>query len=259
MIFEFYKYQATGNDFIIIDDREELFDIDDCNLIKSLCERKMGVGADGLILLRNHKNYDFEMIYFNSDGNQSTLCGNGARCIVSFANTLDIISSKSTFLAIDGIHQANIYDKSVSIKFNDIKSIQFDNGNYIVDSGSPHFITFKDNIENLDVKGEGRSIRNMDKFSKDGINVNFVSLGNSIRIRTYERGVEDENLSCGTGAVASAIFLKDLALVDNINIDILMKGGLLTVDFIIKETTYSEIWLTGSVNMVFKGVYNNFD
>ena len=168
MIFEFYKYQATGNDFIIIDDREELFDIDDSNLIKSLCERKMGVGADGLILLRNHNSYDFEMVYFNSDGNQSTLCGNGARCIVSFANTLDIISNKSTFLAIDGLHQANIYDKSVSIKFNDIKTIQIDNGNYIVDSGSPHFITFKDNIENLDVESEGRSIRNWISLVKMG-------------------------------------------------------------------------------------------
>lgn len=255
MIFEFYKYQATGNDFIIIDDREELFEIDDSNLIKSLCERKMGVGADGLILLRNHNSYDFEMIYFNSDGNQSTLCGNGARCIVSFANTLDIISSKSTFLAIDGIHQANIYDKSVSIKFNDIKSIQFDNGNYIVDSGSPHFITFKDNIENLDVEGEGRSIRNMDKFSRDGINVNFVSLGDSIRIRTYERGVESETLSCGTGAVAASIALFYSGLFEDNEVDLQTNGGLLSVTFDEFNGVFKNIWLTGEANLVYIGEF----
>ena len=255
MIFEFYKYQATGNDFIIIDDREELFDIDDSNLIKSLCERKMGVGADGLILLRNHNSYDFEMIYFNSDGNQSTLCGNGARCIVSFANTLDIISSKSTFLAIDGIHQANIYDKSVSIKFNDIKSIQFDNGNYIVDSGSPHFITFKDNIENLDVENEGRSIRNMDKFSRDGINVNFVSLGDSIRIRTYERGVESETLSCGTGAVAASIALFYSGLFEDNEVDLQTNGGLLSVTFDEFNGVFKNIWLTGEANLVYIGEF----
>lgn len=255
MIFEFYKYQATGNDFIIIDDREELFNIDDSNLIKSLCERKMGVGADGLILLRNHNSYDFEMIYFNSDGNQSTLCGNGARCIVSFANTLDIISSKSTFLAIDGIHQANIYDKSVSIKFNDIKSIQFDNGNYIVDSGSPHFITFKDNIENLDVENEGRSIRNMDKFSRDGINVNFVSLGDSIRIRTYERGVESETLSCGTGAVAASIALFYSGLFEDNEVDLQTNGGLLSVTFDEFNGVFKNIWLTGEANLVYIGEF----
>ena len=255
MIFEFYKYQATGNDFIIIDDREELFDIDDSNLIKSLCERKMGVGADGLILLRNHKNYDFEMIYFNSDGNQSTLCGNGARCIVSFANTLDIISSKSTFLAIDGLHQANIYDKSVSIKFNDIKTIQIDNGNYIVDSGSPHFITFKDNIENLDVESEGRSIRNMDKFSRDGINVNFVSLGDSIRIRTYERGVESETLSCGTGAVAASIALFFSGLFEDNEVDLQTNGGLLSVTFDEFNGVFKNIWLTGEANLVYIGEF----
>ena len=255
MIFEFYKYQATGNDFIIIDDREELFEIDDSNLIKSLCERKMGVGADGLILLRNHNSYDFEMIYFNSDGNQSTLCGNGARCIVSFANTMDIISSKSTFLAIDGIHQANIYDKSVSIKFNDIKSIQIDNGNYIVDSGSPHFITFKDNIENLDVESEGRSIRNMDKFTRDGINVNFVSLGDSIRIRTYERGVESETLSCGTGAVAASIALFYSGLFEDNEVDLQTNGGLLSVTFDEFNGVFKNIWLTGEANLVYIGEF----
>lgn len=255
MIFEFYKYQATGNDFIIIDDREELFDIDDSNLIKSLCERKMGVGADGLILLRNHNSYDFEMVYFNSDGNQSTLCGNGARCIVSFANTLDIISNKSTFLAIDGLHQANIYDKSVSIKFNDIKTIQIDNGNYIVDSGSPHFITFKDNIENLDVESEGRSIRNMDKFNKDGINVNFVSFGNSIRIRTYERGVESETLSCGTGAVAASIALFYSGLFEDNEVDLQTNGGLLSVTFDEFNGVFKNIWLTGEANLVYIGEF----
>ena len=147
MVFEFYKYQATGNDFIIIDDRENLFDTSDSFLIKSLCERRMGIGADGLILLRNHKKYDFEMIYFNSDGHESTLCGNGARCIVNFANVLEIITNNSIFLAVDGIHEAKIYDENVSIKFNDISKIEILDDDFIINSGSPHYICFKDSTK----------------------------------------------------------------------------------------------------------------
>ncbi len=255
MIFEFYKYQATGNDFIIIDDRDEIFDKNDSKLIESLCERKMGIGADGLILLRNHKSYDFEMLYFNSDGYESTLCGNGARCIISFAHTLNIISSKSIFLAIDGIHEANIHENDVSIKFNDIKKIQTIEENYIIDSGSPHFVTFNDDIENLDILKEGRQIRNMDKFKKEGINVNFVSPGNLIKIRTYERGVESETLSCGTGAVAASIALFHSGLVEDKEVDLQTQGGLLSVTFDEYNGTYKNIWLTGEADLVYIGEF----
>ena len=160
MVVEFYKYQATGNDFIIIDDRENLFDINDSFLIQSLCERRMGIGADGLILLRNHPKHDFEMLYFNSDGIESSLCGNGARCIVNFAFTLGIISKKTDFIAIDGLHQANLIDSDVSVKFNDISKIELENDNMVIDSGSPHFIILHENIDHININNESRKIRN---------------------------------------------------------------------------------------------------
>ena len=152
MVIEFYKYQATGNDFIIIDDRENIFDVNDSSLIKSLCERRLGIGADGLILLRDHLKYDFEMLYFNSDGEKSSLCGNGARCIVKFAFTLEIISKKTSFIAIDGEHQANLLEEDVSIRFNDISKIEFDNDNMVIDSGSPHFIILNEKINDINIK-----------------------------------------------------------------------------------------------------------
>ena len=255
MVFEFYKYQATGNDFIIIDDRENLFDTTDSFLIKSLCERRMGIGADGLILLRNHSKYDFEMIYFNSDGHESTLCGNGARCIVNFAHVLEIISNNSIFLAVDGTHEARIYDENVSIKFNDISKIEKSDDDFIIDSGSPHYICFKDSIQNLNVLKLGREIRNKPRFKSKGINVNFVENGNPSNIRTYERGVETETLSCGTGAVASSIALYHSGLSEENEIDLKTKGGVLSVKFDEFNGSYKNIWLTGMVNLVYIGEF----
>jgi diaminopimelate epimerase len=255
MIIEFHKYQATGNDFIIIDDRDNNFDIHDSILIQSLCERKMGIGADGLIVLRNHNEYDFRMIYFNSDGFESTLCGNGSRCIVSFANLLDISSNKIMFMAIDGMHEASIDDDEVSIKFKDIKKIDYDNKYIIIDSGSPHLVNIVENVDNINIDLEGASIRNMPKYKSKGINVNFIEHDNHIKIRTYERGVESETHSCGTGAVASAIALYHSGLIEENIISLISRGGELSVMFEEFNGIYRNIWLTGSVNLVYIGEF----
>jgi len=265
MQLDFYKYEGAGNDFVIIDNRELTFQKNDKTLIQNICDRKKGVGADGLILLENHDELDFSMIYFNADGSETGFCGNGSRCITHLASNLNIINDIAKFNAIDGIHESKIINGNISVKMNDIlkSNIYRYNDTFnttFIDTGSPHLIRNYENIDKIDVVNEARELKKKYSEYKEGLNINFCEISDSeFKLRTYERGVEDETLSCGTGAVASAIFLKDSALVDNINIDIIMKGGLLTVDFIIKENTYSEIWLTGLVNMVFKGVYNNFD
>ena len=264
MQIDFYKYEGTGNDFVIIDNRELTFQKNNKILIQSICDRKKGVGADGLILLENHDDLDFSMVYFNADGSESGFCGNGSRCITHLANNLNLIKGTSVFNAIDGVHESRIINGNISVKMNDVSksniySYKDSFNTTFINTGSPHLIRKYKNIDTIDVVKEARELKLKYSEYTQGLNINFCEISDyGIKLRTYERGVEDETLSCGTGAVASAIFLKDLALVDNINIDILMKGGSLTVDFIIKETTYSEIWLSGSVNMVFKGVYNNF-
>ena len=255
MVIEFYKYQATGNDFIIIDDRENIFDVNDSSLIKSLCERRLGIGADGLILLRDHLKYDFEMLYFNSDGAKSSLCGNGARCIVKFAFTLGIISEKTSFFAIDGEHQANLIEEDVSIRFNDISKIEFDNDNMVIDSGSPHFIILNEKINDINIDYEARKIRNSKKYKSKGINVNFVAVDNAISMRTYERGVEAETLSCGTGAVATAVGLHYSKNIEDNIVQLNTKGGVLTVSFDEFNGCYKNIWLTGEVNLIYIGEF----
>ncbi|MDE0742030.1 MAG: diaminopimelate epimerase, partial [Candidatus Poseidoniia archaeon] len=189
MIIEFYKYQGTGNDFIMIDDRENKFDIVDDALITALCERRMGIGADGLILLREHDTLDFEMIYFNSDGNQSSMCGNGGRCIIAFAHMLEMIDTETTFMAIDGEHKGEIMEDGISLKMQDVTKIEGVGDGLVMDTGSPHYIEMVDNLDNLDVNKQGRRIRNSAPFKKEGINVNFVLDAAELQVRSYERGV----------------------------------------------------------------------
>ena len=174
MIIEFYKYQGTGNDFIIIDDRSDKFDAEDDVLISALCERRMGIGADGLILLKNHVDLDFEMIYFNSDGRKSSMCGNGGRCIVAFANLLGLISTEANFMAIDGVHKAKIYQDSVSLKMKDVHYIDFIEEGFVLDTGSPHYIRIVNDLDVVSVENDGRRIRNLPSFKREGVNVNFV-------------------------------------------------------------------------------------
>ncbi len=255
MIIEFYKYQGTGNDFVIIDDRDNTFPVEDNEIVAVICERRMGVGADGLILLRNHNKYDFEMIYFNSDGNQSSMCGNGGRCIVAFAAILGIIDDEAEFIAIDGVHKAKLTKEGVFLQMRDVKSIERRLSGLFLNTGSPHYVQMVDAFTSCNVDREGREIRNSADFSKDGVNVNFVLDADPLEVRTYERGVESETLSCGTGVVAAVIAMHYSNIITDSIIDVKTKGGVLSVDFEEFNGFYRNIWLSGDVSMVYAGEF----
>ncbi|MDQ3191600.1 MAG: diaminopimelate epimerase [Bacteroidota bacterium] len=260
MTFNFSKYQGTGNDFILIDNRTLSFEINPVT-IANLCHRRFGIGADGLMLLQNKSGYDFEMVYFNADGHESSMCGNGGRCIAAFASYLGIIKDRGTFWAIDGEHLVEIKENKfpemiVSLKMIDVVDIIKSNDSYILNTGSPHYITFTNDVEKIDVIKQGKEIRNSSEFIKDGINVNFVEIQkNSIKMRTYERGVEDETFSCGTGATAAgiaAIFSGKLTSIESVPIQV--SGGNLKVHFSkIGNKGFHDIWLEGPASFVFTG------
>tara|TARA_B100000524_G_C23647669_1_gene369053 strand:+ start:286 stop:1083 length:798 start_codon:yes stop_codon:yes gene_type:complete len=265
MQFSFFKYEGTGNDFIIIDNRDLKFQKNNKELIQKICDRKKGIGADGLILIENHNIFNFSMKYFNSDGSELGFCGNGSRCVTDLANNLNIIEENAVFSAIDGIHESRIINGNISVKMNNILKSEifkyFDNFNTtFINTGSPHLIRLYKNIDSIDIVSKARELKL--KYSKytQGININFCELSDyKVKLRTYERGVENETLSCGTGAVASAIFLFDSGLLKQDKIEIIMQGGKLSVNFKSHENYYSDIWLSGDVNMVFKGIYNKFE
>jgi len=265
MKIDFFKYEGTGNDFVIIDNRDLEFQKNDKKLIQNICDRKKGVGADGLILLENHDSFNFRMIYFNADGSESGFCGNGSRCITHLANRLNIIDENAIFHAIDGKHESRIVNGNISVKMNDVlrSEIFKYNDKYnttFIDTGSPHLTILYEDIHTIDIVKVARELKLKYSEYKDGLNINFCEISDfKIKLRTYERGVEDETLSCGTGAVASAVFLKDSGLVSHDKIEILMKGGLLCVELNKEKNLFSDIWLSGEVNMVFKGVYNKFE
>lgn len=254
MKLSFYKYQGTGNDFIMIDNRQRTFDETNTKLINRLCDRRFGIGADGLILLQDHPDYDFEMVYFNADGNTSSMCGNGGRCIVAFAAFLGVIKDAATFLAADGPHEAYLDEGIVHLKMKDVNKIEVQHGNYFTNTGSPHYVAFVDNVETLDVYSHGKEIRYSDRFFCEGTNVNFVQkqVGNSIFVRTYERGVEDETFSCGTGVTASALAAALEGAQSPVTIRTL--GGDLQVSFDrISEQEFRSIFLIGPAEQVFEG------
>ena len=257
---EFFKYQGAGNDFVLIDNRKGLFPIDKPELIAQLCDRRFGIGADGLILVENCKETDFRMVYFNSDGNLGSMCGNGGRCVVKFAEYLKIFSDQCTFNAADGLHLAKLNkDDDVSLKMHNVNSIKKQEDNIILDTGSPHLIKFKKNITAIDVQKQGAAIRYSKDFPK-GINVNFVEIkaDDLLKIRTYERGVEDETLACGTGATAAAIAYHSSGQTLEKKIEVEASGGLLRISFDCMEPNhYSNIWLNGPAKMVFKGIYTH--
>ena len=255
MIIEFYKYQGTGNDFIMIDDREKEFDLTDNDLIAALCERRMGIGADGLILLREHDTLDFEMIYFNSDGKQSSMCGNGGRCIIAFAQMLEMTESETTFMAIDGEHKGRLMDDGIYLQMQDVKEIEGVGDGLVLNTGSPHYIEMVDELDYIDIEKEGRKIRNSAPFKKDGINVNFVLDATELQVRTFERGVEAETLSCGTGVVATAIAMHYANCIEETLVSVKTKGGELTVSFEEFNGGYRNIWLSGEASMVFAGEF----
>ena len=255
MLIEFYKYQGTGNDFIIIDDRDNTFDCNDNKLISTLCERKMGIGADGLIVLRNHSSHDFEMIYFNSDGYLSSFCGNGGRCIIDFARYLGIINSDTVFIACDGEHKGRITDDIIHLQMKEVKNIELFDDGIILDTGSPHYVKMVSELSSLNVKLEGAKIRNSPQFITEGININFVLNEPHMQIRTYERGVEDETFSCGTGVVASVIAMHYSKQINKETVDVSTLGGNLVVDFEYSNNCYHNIWISGRVNMIFSGKF----
>lgn len=259
----FSKYHGTGNDFVMIDNRNLRIKTDLPEFYERLCHRRFGIGADGVIFLQNHIDYDFEMIYLNADGRPTSMCGNGGRCIVAFAHSLGVKAAKSgmyRFLAIDGEHKASVEeDGLVALQMKDVDEIQKWKKDWVLDTGSPHYVKFVKNVVEVDVFNEGRLIRNSDGFRKKGINVNFVEqLEDGICVATYERGVEDETFSCGTGVVAASIaaVVEQERPAGKYTIAIQTKGGQLKVSFEKTESGFfREVWLTGQTVHVFDGQF----
>ncbi|NVJ86407.1 MAG: diaminopimelate epimerase [Algoriphagus sp.] len=249
----FYKYQGTGNDFVMVDDREEKLNLHDISWVKQLCDRKFGIGSDGLIVIRNHPDFDFEMIYFNADGSQS-MCGNGARCAVAFAGFLGIIQGKTHFLAIDGPHDSVLNDKQVELKMGKVSGVDPKGSDCFVNTGSPHHIRFVSEIENYPVFEEGKKIRYAETYAPAGTNVNFVKAisDQELFVRTYERGVENETLSCGTGVTAAALAFAQEKDAGEVKIQTL--GGNLSVRFEKgPQGDFETVWLIGPAEQVFHG------
>ncbi len=251
---KFYKYQGTGNDFVLIDNRQQIFPKNNTKLVAFLCDRKFGIGADGLILLENDELSDFKMIYYNSDGNESTMCGNGGRCIVAFARKLNIINQETTFLAIDGIHKAKIDGDIVTLQMIDVNTIKSKEKYLFLDTGSPHHVQLVNDLDKLDVAKEGAKLR-YGIYGKEGSNINFVSPidSNTFAMRTYERGVEDETLSCGTGVTAVALAMNKSKITDDNHVYINTMGGKLEVSFLEENGEYTDVNLIGAATFVFKG------
>lgn len=260
MIIDFYKYQGAGNDFIIIDNRTGFFPKDNPHTVSSLCDRNFGIGADGLILLEKDTDTytDFKMVYYNSDGNQSTMCGNGGRCLVAFAHRYGIINSQTTFLATDGIHTATIdFQGFVSLKMNDVSEVKIEPNYIFLNTGSPHHVELVSDLKQFPVKEKGAAIRYGNLYGETGSNVNFVEQKDtdSFELRTYERGVEDETLACGTGATAVAIAMNAIGKTNSERIYVQVKGGHLEVSFEKKEKSkYVNVFLKGPAKYVFKGI-----
>lgn len=260
MDIKFSKFHGAGNDFILLDNRKEKYSHLIPSTIKWLCDRHFGIGADGLIMLEKSKTAHFVMRYFNADGNPGSMCGNGSRCAVFFAQQLKIVKRKCSFEAIDGRHEATIekgnfpHVVSVSVKMNDVFEIDKAEKDYIINTGSPHLVRFVKDIYKIEVKKVGNSIRYNKRFKKEGINVNFVSeKKGQLLIRTYERGVEDETLSCGTGITASAIAAHHAGIIKKNNIDVIAEGGKLNVKFDAQSYAYQNIILSGNAAFVYKG------
>ena len=249
---KFYKFQGTGNDFVLIDNRDLSFPKTP-EIIEKLCDRRFGIGGDGLILLEDVKGYDFKMVYYNSDGNESTMCGNGGRCIVAFAHLLDLFEEHCRFIAIDGEHEAAFSNGWVQLKMIDVEQIENQDKISILNTGSPHYVQWVKDLRDLDVYSEGRDVRNSEPFKKEGINVNFAEelAENQIFVRTYERGVEDETYSCGTGVTACALSYLQHKNSQKINVKVL--GGELKVKAEKHLSGFKNIWLEGPAQLVFEG------
>ncbi len=255
MVARFYKYQGAGNDFIILDGMKERVSLTE-DLIRRLCDRKFGIGADGLMEIVHGSGLDFRMVYYNADGREASLCGNGGRCIVAYASRAGYISASTTFGAVDGQHQAVLLSpSSVRLKLNDTRFPVPASTGLFINTGSPHMVIFRKEVDTIDVFSEGRKHRYSDEFAPDGTNVNFVERTGTgaIRVRTYERGVENETLSCGTGVVASAICTAFVARDEVNTYHVSTRGGNLLVTFKPDNNAFTNIWIEGPATFVFTG------
>ena len=255
MELQFDKYHGTGNDFVMIDNRSGAFP-KSTKLIEKLCDRRFGIGGDGLILLEHDSATDFRMVYYNSDGNESSMCGNGGRCLVAFAKKLQIFDAETTFIAVDGLHNAKINsDETISLQMKNVDAIKVEQDYVFMNTGSPHHVQMVNDIRNFNVKEAGAEIRYSDLYGNSGSNVNFVAQLNddTFTVRTYERGVEDETLSCGTGvtAVAIAMFVTGKTKSKEVNLNV--EGGSLKVKFQGEKDNFTEVFLTGPAKFVFSG------
>ena len=257
MNIQFHKYQGAGNDFILIDHRtSDLKNIDN-SLIKQYCDRRFGIGADGLMFLLNHNDFDFEMVYYNADGNLGSMCGNGGRCIVAFAKQLGIIDSEANFLAVDGPHYAKISASGnwVDLQMINVNHIDKDGNAYVLDTGSPHYVKEVVNLKDMDVFTAGKNVRNNETYKEKGINVNFVEdKGDHLFVRTFERGVEDETYACGTGVTAVALSMaKHLHQTGHIETAVEVLGGKINIKFDYDGEKFTNICLCGPAEKVFEG------
>lgn len=258
MNIKFYKYQGAGNDFILVDNRKNAVNHHNPKLVKRLCDRRFGIGGDGIMFLQNKPGYDFEMVYYNSDGQPSSMCGNGGRCIVAFAKFLGIIDSETDFLAVDGPHHAKISASGdwVSLQMTDVNEISRDGEAYVLNTGSPHYIQLVSDLKDKDVYHDGHVIRNNDTYRANGINVNFVEpMEEGYFVRTFERGVEDETYACGTGVTAVALAMaKHKHQTGKLNTPIKVLGGDLNIRFETEDGAhFKNIFLEGSAVQVFDG------
>ncbi len=254
MILNFYKYQGTGNDFIMVDNFLGEYDSLSVEMVRKLCDRRFGIGADGLILLHRKAGYDFEMDYFNSDGSKS-FCGNGARCSVAFAVFLGIKKERYHFLAIDGAHEAILEGETIGVKMKNCTFPMEVGEDYFLNTGSPHYLIFQNELTHEKVLELGRKVRYSESFKKEGVNVNLIKTESEreLSIATYERGVEDETLSCGTGATACALLHAHLNVEASDEILVNVKGGQLSIRYEKTHHGFENIWLLGPAKFVFQG------
>ncbi len=257
MNIHFYKYQGAGNDFILVDNRNNAVNHHHPELIARLCDRRFGIGGDGAMFLQNKAGYDFEMVYYNADGQPSSMCGNGGRCIVAFAKFLGIIDGETNFLAVDGLHYAKISASGdwVSLQMIDVDTVNKDGEAYVLNTGSPHYIELVEGLKEKDVYTDGYKIRHNNTYNEKGINVNFVEpMTEGYFVRTFERGVEDETYACGTGVTAAALAMaKHNQQSGSINTPIKVLGGDLNIRFNYDGKKFSEIFLEGPAVKVFEG------
>jgi diaminopimelate epimerase len=251
----FNKYQGAGNDFIIIDNRKGKFNPEDHELINRMCDRRFGIGADGLILISDFGQADYEMKYFNSDGKIGSMCGNGGRCTAHFARKWGIAGDNQKFMAFDGIHMAEVSKDTVRLQMADVNDYKIIKGSYFINTGSPHYVVFTNDIDKINVNEEGKKLRWSSDFAPGGTNVNFVEISNNgLYIRTFERGVEEETLACGTGVTASAIASVLGGHFDTGSVSVRARGGNLKVEFQNAGGKIKNVWLTGPATFVFEGL-----